>query len=312
MAEDGADLVIVYGAMRSGTTVFRLMLDAHRDLHNPGEADFLTQRLRLQGGAWRYDREALARDRIFLSKGLAVRPDLDGLELFAFFVGSLRARSPGRLTLNFHHDADRIAALVPKARFIHLARDPRDVARSSVGMGWARSLYGGVDHWIASERAWDRAVAMLDSERILELRYEALMADVEGGLRRVCAFIGVAYDPNMLSYHERSSYGPPERTSVEQWRRKAVPREIGELESKAGALMQARGYALSGFPVVAPGPLRRRWLALRDRLFRIDFQIRRFGPRLWALEQLSRRLGLRAAHDRALAEMRRIQVASLK
>ena len=32
--------VIVFGALRSGTTLLRLMLNAHPDLNNPGEVDF--------------------------------------------------------------------------------------------------------------------------------------------------------------------------------------------------------------------------------------------------------------------------------
>jgi hypothetical protein len=35
------DIVFVYGALRSGTTVFRLMLDSHPKISNPDEMDFL-------------------------------------------------------------------------------------------------------------------------------------------------------------------------------------------------------------------------------------------------------------------------------
>ena len=37
----GSDPVFLYGALRSGTTVFRLMLDAHPLLSTCGEVDFL-------------------------------------------------------------------------------------------------------------------------------------------------------------------------------------------------------------------------------------------------------------------------------
>jgi len=38
---EGDPPVFVFGALRSGTTVFRLMLDAHGEIRNPGEADYL-------------------------------------------------------------------------------------------------------------------------------------------------------------------------------------------------------------------------------------------------------------------------------
>jgi Sulfotransferase family len=37
-----SDLVFVAGALRSGTTVFRLILDAHPQVTSPGEFDFIS------------------------------------------------------------------------------------------------------------------------------------------------------------------------------------------------------------------------------------------------------------------------------
>jgi hypothetical protein len=37
--------VFIFGSMRAGTTVFRLMLDAHDGISNPGEVDFLFDHL---------------------------------------------------------------------------------------------------------------------------------------------------------------------------------------------------------------------------------------------------------------------------
>jgi hypothetical protein len=54
-----------------------------------------------------------------------------------------------------HRHYDRLLRLWPEARFIHLVRDPRDVASSCIGMGWAGNVWTGVTRWIEAERLWD-------------------------------------------------------------------------------------------------------------------------------------------------------------
>ena len=229
MEGGGGTPVFVYGALRSGTTVFRLMLDAHPALSNCGEVDFLLDYLEPDPSrpcGWRYRREEMVIDRIFRARELALDPGLDGLALFEDMLAQLARRSPGRLTLNIHRHIDRLLAIRPDVEIVHLLRDPRDVARSSIGMGWAGTLYHGVSHWIGTEQAWDRVVPRLGPGQVLTLRYEELFRDIEAELHRVCDFLDVPFDAAMLSYHEGSTYDPPDPQLVEQWRRKSTPEEI--------------------------------------------------------------------------------------
>ena len=137
------------------------------------------------------------------------------------FCRQFRARSEGVLTLNIHRHASRMAELLPEARVIHLLRDPRDVARSAIGMGWAGTLYHGVDLWRDTEMAWDKVVPQLADSQALELRYEALCRNPEAELGRVCEFLGLSYDPAMLAIEDRSTYAPIDAGLAEQWRHKS-------------------------------------------------------------------------------------------
>ena len=56
---------------------------------------------------------------------------------------------------------DRLTRIWPDARFIHLVRDPRDVARSVIPMGWAGNTWVGVERWMEAERLWDRVRSSL-------------------------------------------------------------------------------------------------------------------------------------------------------
>ena len=52
--------ILVFGALRSGTTLLRLMLKAHSGVQSLGEADFLFDHIeKAADGTCLYDREAL-------------------------------------------------------------------------------------------------------------------------------------------------------------------------------------------------------------------------------------------------------------
>ena len=284
--------VFLFGALRSGTTVFRLMLDAHPDISNPGEADFLFDYLsRDDAGHWKYQIDLMREDRIFAAKNLGIKDGLDGLELLDDLLTQLQDKTPGTLVLTVHRHPDRLIQCLPNARFIHLLRDPRDVARSSIGMGWAGNVFFGVDHWIKTETGWDGIAGDLEPQNILELKYEDLFHNVIQSLVTVCDFIGVPFHEKMLTYHEGTTYGPPDAKLTEQWRRKATTREIELVEQKAGVLMKARGYRLEGNGVKVTAAERSR-LIVSNKLGVWSFGVRRHGFWVYFMEKVTRWLGL--------------------
>ncbi len=306
-------LFFICGALRSGTTLLRLMLDAHPKIANPGEMDFLVD--------FPADADAsaateayhayLRRSWIFNEHDLAIDPALGCEDLSRSFVAQL-GREGEVLTINLHRHFDRAHGVYPHAKFVHLLRDPRDVARSSIGMGWASNVYFGVDHWIESERAIGRLRAQVSPDQILSVRYEDLLRDTERELERICGFIGVSYDPLMLSYPDTSTYDAPDPALAEQWRRKLGPREIGWVEGKAGDMMQALGYERSGHPAVVPGRLERIYMKNADRLWRWRDQARRHGAGITAMSILARFVPVGAFRDYVAARRNVSVVKQLK
>ncbi|MEM7505777.1 MAG: sulfotransferase [Pseudomonadota bacterium] len=310
--------IFVYGALRSGTTMFRLMLRAHPAFINPGEADYLFDHIaRGPDGRWSYDLDALTLSRVFRDAGLAVpdgtpERDNDGPALLAEFLRQLQDGSAARLVLAVHRHVDKIAALLPEAPILHLLRDPRDVARSCIGMGWAGLPYFGVDGWIETERAWDRVSRDLREDRALDLRYEELIRAPQDELGRVCAFLGVPFDAAMLGYDEGSTYGAPDPSLVEQWRRKMAPQDLALVEGKLGATLVERGYQPSGVPQRTPTGLERAWMRLRDKLAVWRFLARRYGTGRVILEKASRRMGWKVLHRRVVGEIQAISRQHLR
>lgn len=307
------DLVFICGALRSGTTLLRLMVNDHPALSNPGEMDFLFEAPPMKNGERdmaAYVRELLF-NRVFSKLRLELDPRLGYEAQIRDFVRQLR--KPGkRLSINIHRHFDRIPGIFQGARYVRLLRDPRDVAKSSIGMGWAGNVYHGVDHWISSERDFERLAAIVEPSRIHALRYEDLLRAPEAELARLCVFMGVPYDRQMLNYPSHTTYGPPDAKFVEQWRRELSAREIALVESKAGDMLAARGYALSGVAPVRPGAADKIRLRFEDRLGCWRHSVRRYGLFLTMLSKVSGRLGWRALDDFARARTAAIDLKYLK
>lgn len=292
------DLVFICGALRSGTTLLRLMVHHHPALSNPGEMDFLFEAPPLRAGA--HDMAAYARElsfnRIFNAQGLKMTQGLDYPDQVRDFIRQLR-RPGKRLSINIHRHFDRIPLIFPEARYVHLLRDPRDVAKSSIGMGWAGNVYFGVDHWIDSERAFERLAAAVGPARIHAMTFERLLKEPEAELARLCAFFGVEYDGSMLSYPSFTTYGPPDPKLVEQWRRDLSERELSLIEAKLGPLLEEKGYRPSGVAPARPGGFERFVLKQSNRLGRWRFSLRRNGAVLTLLDLVSRRVPVTAFRD---------------
>jgi protein-tyrosine sulfotransferase len=93
-----------------------------------------------------------------------------------------------------------IKKVFPKARFMHLLRDGRDVVSSMVTRHGDDYLFEAVLRWKTSLRRISHFQTGLAAEQYIEVRYENLVREPEPTLQTVCSFIGIDYDPVMLDY----------------------------------------------------------------------------------------------------------------
>lgn len=297
--------LVVYGALRSGSTLLRLMLDAHPSLHCNGEHDYLFEYVRFQQAEkkWVLDRQKLLLDRIFRSHDL-ICPDTDDAKVaIDDLLNQLRTRSPGKLILMLHRKLGVALALLDEPLVIHLIRDPRDVAASSIGMGWAGNVYYGVDHWIGTETEWARISPDIPEESAVTIRFEHLIADPESQLVELCGFVGVDFSPVMLEYHQSTTYEPVDPRLASQWRTKRTQREISLIELRTGALLASSGFEASSTESLQLGSLEkaRLWVDNKAHIWRV--RIERYGLRdsLWVAA--ARRLGIERLAKSALFRM---------
>lgn len=288
--------------------MLRLMLNGHPRLICPGESDYFFDYLEIDSdGQISLDIEALRRNRIFRNNLGTVEASDDPREVIDGMLARLVQVPDDDADVTFvfmlHRGLTKAMRMFPDLLVVHMLRDPRDVARSSIGMGWAGTVYHGVEHWIETEEEWDRAVPYIPQAQRMDLRYEHLVARERDVLETLCAFAGVPFDARMLDYDRHTTYGRPDARLAEQWRQKVSPQDIALVEGRLGGLLSARGYRPSGHVPVIPGRLGRLWLGAFDRSRVWRFRIARYGLVDPLLVAMGRRLGIPRIGYRAQARI---------
>lgn len=219
-----APMPVIVGAPRSGTTLLRLMLDAHPDLAIPPETSFFGYIAALDGSG-----DALRRrffdlvtafppnapnwhdfglEREAFAQALdAIEPFTvaDGLRAFYRLYAQHHGKPRwGEKTPDYSQHVESFATLLPEARFIHLIRDGRDVAAS-----WRRQWFSPgrepevlAQAWIGRVQAARRAGAK--GIHYTEVFYEELVSQPEPVMRRLCAWLDLPWSDQVLHHHERA------------------------------------------------------------------------------------------------------------
>lgn len=289
------------GPVRSGTTLLRLMFGHHPDICRCEEMDFVTPFLaRHPGGApvSEYLHE-LSVDRGFRLSGYQVDPKMSFTQLAHSFLEQ-RKRADGRLMVGatVHHHFSLLPKLWPNARFIFVNRDPRDVTRSCMAMGWGGTAWHASAIWCDAHSEWERLKSVVPAEQLREVRFDELVNNPDGVLSELTAFLGVSYSSSMQEIEKDTTYRRPNPSEAQSWRKQASEREIREVEARVGPELFAKaGYPLSGLPPLPLNVLTRMQIALADVVQRVRFRIARYGFWLWLSGVASRRLPFRSLSD---------------
>jgi hypothetical protein len=210
----------IVGVGRSGTTLLRLMLDAHPELAIPPETGFIPTAVAAwrEGGKLREGfLQAIVGFETWADLNMSdedFRAALDGLDpfepsagirmLYRIYASRHGKQRWGDKTPTYALRLPEIAAALPEARFIHIIRDGRDVALSVRPLWFApgkdiQTLALDWKRCIEKTRELSRQV-----RSYIEVRYEDLVRNTERELIKLCHFIKLEYDPRMLLYYHNA------------------------------------------------------------------------------------------------------------
>jgi tetratricopeptide (TPR) repeat protein len=226
--------VFVFGLPRSGTTLVEQILASHAQVHGAGELslcqDVVDSLMGDQDDAGAF--AALVRIDPQTFHRLATQY-LEQLQA----LGGSSARVVDKMPDNYQY-LGLLVTMFPRARFIHCRRDVRDIALSCWTTGFAQLNWANDPQSIAS-RIRDYRRLMDHWRRVLpvsmlEVSYEAIVADLETEARWLLARCGLPWEPACLDFHTTSR--PVNTASATQVRQPLYARSIGRWQHYAVAL----------------------------------------------------------------------------
>lgn len=282
--------VFVVGCPRSGTTLLQRMLDAHPDLAVANDTHFITHAVAAVTPSWREKPELLASELASLVAWSRAYPRFHRLGLEPAAVDRAAAGSadfPGFVTLLYDELASQrgkplagdktpgyvrrlpmLHALFPRARFVHVLRDGRDVALSALEWATPAKGPGKIPLWSRDRLAvcalwWRERVdagrregRVLGRGSYLEVRYEELVESPGRVLGEIVDFLGLPNASEMLDFNRgRVQRGPGlsakkawlgPTPGLRDWRIQMGRDDVALFETLAGDTLSAAGYPLQG------------------------------------------------------------------
>lgn len=277
----GSQLFFIVGCGRSGTTLLQAMLLCNEDIVIPPETKFFTglagpdwqagqtigerQYHRIAMRVWRDQRRRRVetdRDR-FLALAQAAPRTWEGLftALLAAYADGQGASRVGEKSPVHTHVVGELMVAYPRAKFVHIVRDPRAVIMSRMVADFGTHMIG------PNIQRWRRAIEMhrdyadrLGPDRYYMLRYEDLVTDPEQPLRAVCDHLGIPFVPDMLQPHKRrrsgvtdpsssvmaNTFKPISTSSIDRWRRDMKPAHVAMTEYALRDEMSLMNYPTTG------------------------------------------------------------------
>lgn len=255
-------LIFVGGVPRSGTTLMRVLLDAHPDIRCGEETRVVTRLLSMR---YNWEIREIERKRLDAA-GLNLTVLDDATRSFITEVilnhGPPAEYYCNKDPLNFKY-LTTLTRLYPNGKYILMIRDGRAVAHSIV----ARNVtIGGVDtkSYLSAVAFWNKALTnMLEQckavgeKKCMKIYYEQLVVDIEKWMRKILEFVDIPWHPNVLRHHELISSKeislskmepstnqvkqPVYKNAIDKWR-EVIPKNLQKTMYKTAPLLQQLGY----------------------------------------------------------------------
>lgn len=279
LKEDNANPFFIVGSGRSGSTLLRLILASHSRITIPPETWFIIPLIEKVPAT-----SVLTNSEIEKSVEIITNhyrwPDM-GIDEQDFRLWVTRLNEPRlkdilNLIYDYHLKLEEksiwgdktppyikivpeLLLLYPNAKFIHIIRDGRDVAKSFQSKGWnGKWLFRNVTEWKEAINIYNFLKLSKINSRVHEVKYEDLVLDTQSTVKKICSFLDVSFEPSMLDWtkqahnkipgrelhiHEKI-FQKPNKSDVNRFHNELSKTQILIVESYINKELKSVGYKL--------------------------------------------------------------------
>lgn len=278
-------LFFIVGRPRSGTTLLRILFEAHPNVLIPPESPFIISLYKKYGKVIAWDEknikefcEDLFKQRYFdkwlIEKDVLYSSllEMQGENSFQTMVKKVCLTYSSvfdKKEILFIGDKNpayslfihRIHKLFPEAKIIHITRDYRDNYLSLIKVNFEVPIVPLVVYrWkFALHQMWK--LKKENPDLIYSIKYEDLATAPEEEFGKLCRFLGIKYDPSVMSFYQKKSevekayagsddlnqvhqslFNPISTARMNLWQTEMTERQICVADLVAGKSAEKAGY----------------------------------------------------------------------
>jgi len=266
----------IIGSDRSGTTMLRLMLNEHPELHIPRETwfiidlmDALPINIPLNNNQKKIAFKIITQHERWPDLEIPnqqLKNIIDELEeprlrtilekIYQILAEREGKKRWGDKTPEYIKEINRLHILFPDAKFVHVIRDGRDVCISLLSKRWRGTMVPNIArYWSEYVGSGVKAGRSLPKDKYLEVTYESIVMNTEEMLKKICKFLEIEFRSVMLNFyknaekniaawekeHHQKTMRAPKRDDLFRWQKEASSLQIIAFEAIAGKTMDLVG-----------------------------------------------------------------------
>lgn len=265
---NSAMLLFICGFPGGGTDLIKTILNAHPDVFINGEMPFLANLTKYGiDHSTTFSDNANIKSFQLLLKRLDVWGNLNNIEydfssdlhrdeiltiedILRICFSKQNKQVWGNKTPQNTENIDLLNQLFPKARFLIITRDVRDVCLSWKNK-WSKDMVFCAQKWADRMGKGWISTALIQKERYLYVKFEDILDFPDKEIREICRFMDIPFSERMLEHHRfteqdvdgKLNYGEPIiMNNKEKWKFQLSKKLTTRIEEIAYDTMNILGY----------------------------------------------------------------------